>query len=261
MFLKALFWNIGKLKDSSILRDLCHSESIDLLMTAEDSFPDTLKEINKNGGGYKRVLATTKRGMNFYSKHPSTISSVQDDAYYSAKQITHPRIGRILIILVHYPSKLHMSNSDQKSFASMQSGIIEAMENRLNTKNTIVVGDFNFNPHEDAMLSADGMNAVSCSIIARKISRKIKGLRYRFFFNPMWSFYTKDSGVGHGTYYWNPKGYTSIYWNIFDQAIFRPQLIDDVAVKIIDRHQVAGSSNLDLLSMADHLPIKLTIKI
>lgn len=261
MFLKALFWNIGKLRDLSILGDLCRMESIDLLMTAEDSSPDTLKELNKNGDGYQRVMATTKRGMNFYSRHPSTISSVQDDAYYSAKSITHPRIGRILIVLVHYPSKMHMSNSDQKSFVSKQSGIIEGMENRLNTKNTIVVGDFNCNPHEDAMLSADGMNAVCCSQIARKETRKIKGSEYRFFFNPMWRFYTKDAGIGHGTYYWNPTGYTSIYWNIFDQAIFRPQLIDDVNVNIIERQQMTGSPDRDLLSIADHLPIKLTIKI
>lgn len=261
MFLKALFWNVGKLKDSSILRDLCHSESIDLLMTAEDSFPDTLREINKNGGGYQRVLTTTKRGMNFYSRHHSIITSVQDDAYYSAKCITHPRIGKILIVLVHYPSKMHMSNSDQKSFVSKQSGIIEGMENRLNTKNTIVVGDFNFNPHEEAMLSADGMNAVCCSRIARKESRKIKGSEYQFFFNPMWRYYTKESGVGHGTYYWNPRGYTSIYWNIFDQAIYRPQLIDDVDVEIIEHHQMTGFPALDLFSIADHLPIKLTVKI
>lgn len=261
MFLNALFWNIGKLSDFSILGDLCDIESIDLLMTAEDSFPHTLKEINKSGGGFHRVLSTTDRGMVFYSNRHSTITSVQDDAYYSAKYITHPRIGRIIIILVHYPSKMYMSESDQKSFVSKQAGIIEGLENRLNTRNTIVVGDFNFNPHEEAMLSAGGMNAVCCNQIAKKQSRIIKGSEYRFFYNPMWRFYTKDTGSGHGTCYWNPTGYTSIYWNIFDQAIFRPQLIDDIDVKIIERHQIAGLPDIDLLSIADHLPIKLTIKI
>lgn len=260
MFLNALFWNIGKLKDLSILGDLCQSESIDLLLTAEDTSPDTLSAINKNNSGYQRILMTTKRGMNFYSSHYSSISSVQDDAYYSSKCLTHPRLGKILIVLVHYPSKMHMSDPDQKSFASKQSAIIEGMENRLGTKNTIVVGDFNINPHEDAMLAADGMNAVCCSNIAKKESRKVNGSEYRFFFNPMWRFYTKESGVGHGTYYRNPKGYKSVYWNILDQAIFRPQLIDEVDVEIIDQYKIPGEPDRSLLSIADHLPIKITIK-
>lgn len=261
MFLNALFWNIGKLTDYSLLSNLCQKESIDILLTAEDKTDDTLNEINKPNSNFKKIMSTNSRGLRFYSRNLSKIESLEDELYYSAKCLDHPRIGKILIILVHFPSKMHATESDQKSFISRKIAVFERIERRIDTKNTIIIGDFNCNPHEEPMLSADCFNAVSCSRIASKESRKVKGENYHFFYNPMWKFYTKTSGVGHGTFYWQPKGFKSLYWNIFDQAFYRPGLINEIEVNILENTLLNDNTEISLIKYADHLPIKISIKL
>ena len=82
----------------------------------------------------------------------------------------------------------------------------------------------------------------------------------------MWNFFG-DNKVPHGTYYNVSTGIKTYFWNIFDQVLFRTDMIktfERESLKIIT--EIAGHSllnekgipNKDMYS--DHLPIFFNIK-
>jgi hypothetical protein len=76
MIHRAIFWNIGKLTDYKLLGDLCSGQSADLVLTAEDTSADALTAINATGQRFQRLFSPTKRGINFYSKHPEDFTAL-----------------------------------------------------------------------------------------------------------------------------------------------------------------------------------------
>jgi len=78
----------------------------------------------------------------------------------------------------------------------------------------------------------------------------------------MWSFFGEEGkGEVNGTYYYRKKGHICYYWNILDQVIFRPEVIeyfDEDSLQII-----TNTPNYNLLKsngrvnekISDHLPV------
>lgn len=80
------------------------------------------------------------------------------------------------------------------------------------------------------------------------------------FYNPMWNF-LGDYKQPYGTYYCNTGGTQNIYWNIFDQVLFRPALKERFvkeSLKILTetetRYLLDNNGHPDR-SISDHLPI------
>jgi hypothetical protein len=144
---------------------------------------------------------------------------------------------------------------------------INYMENNINLRRTIVVGDFNMNPFSRPMISASGFNAVSSKYIAQNIKRKVKSKDYMYFYNPMWNLFGDLYKKHAGTYYYNISKPINYQWHIFDQVIIRPELIDNFIMdhlKILDSD---GSVSLvdqqgkpDTNITSDHLPIVFSLK-
>ena len=72
---------------------------------------------------------------------------------------------------MHLVSKLHSRPDDQSYRAGMLKAEIQRSEAELGHMNTFICGDFNFNPYEDAMVSANSLNAVSSLQVARRLKR------------------------------------------------------------------------------------------
>lgn len=76
----------------------------------------------------------------------------------------------------------------------------------------------------------------------------------------MWSLFG-DKDIPAGTYYYPNSGQVTFFWNIFDQVIVRPSLLENLkndSLKIIN--QIKNISLLDSherphKSISDHLPI------
>ena len=82
------------------------------------------------------------------------------------------------------------------------------------------------------------------------------------FYNPMWSFFG-DISKTHGTYYYSAARQFSLYWNMFDQVLVRPSLIDSISPK--DIRILTSISEMSLVdkkgkpNVSDHLPLFFSI--
>jgi len=144
---------------------------------------------------------------------------------------------------------------------------IDRAEKKAGHKNTIIIGDLNMNPFEEAIVAADGFHAVMDKSVAMKRARMVQGLEYDFFYNPMWSRLGDNSQGPSGTYYYNAAGaLINYFWNTFDQVLIRPELIeffDHSSLKVlteIDGQSLIKKQSIDS-DFSDHLPLIVTIDV
>lgn len=130
----------------------------------------------------------------------------------------------------------------------------------------MVIGDFNLNPFEDAMVGADGFNAVMDARHLERAARTIKGASWSSFYNPMWSLLGDKSPGAPGSHYYASSDIISYYWNMFDQIIFREPLLKYFSgdcIRLIDAVgpcSILNGSKLNI-TIADHLPLSVSLAI
>ena len=78
------------------------------------------------------------------------------------------------------------------------------------------------------MIVAGGLHAVMSRRIARRKTRLVQRQKYKFFYNPMWSHFG-DHGDACGTFYFEGAEHLCYYWNLFDQVLLRPDLLEGFA--------------------------------
>lgn len=135
-------------------------------------------------------------------------------------------------------------------------------------KRTVIVGDFNMNPFEIPMIKANGFHATMSAALAKNMYRKVQNLAYEYFYNPMWGLLGDLNSDAAGTYYYSDAQHVSYHWNIFDQVIMRPSVIDNFdknSLRIIEgysKKRFTTESNFpNSTKFSDHLPIFFTFKI
>jgi hypothetical protein len=130
----------------------------------------------------------------------------------------------------------------------------------------LVIGDFNMNPFEDGLVGAVTFHATSTRMVAARGSRVVDKKKRAFFYNPMWSILGDRRNGPPGTYYYDRGQPVSFFWNAFDQALLRPDLLEwfaDDDLQVVTRIgntsllTAAGTPDTDVAS--DHLPIVISI--
>lgn len=259
--MKYLFWNTGKNKVNRYIELLINKYEIDIFALAEynDNKDELLKKLSAH---YHIPKIGCQRIDIFTSCKPNQIIHLSEGSHYTIKRVPHDKLGLINIVFVHFASQLYKNVDDDLLLESIKlKNEIEMLENKIGNDKTIVVGDLNMNPFDKGMISAAGLHSVPSRKIASKNTRKINSEEYKMFYNPMWNFFG-DNIQPEGTYFYNASSRSvNYFWNIFDQVIIRPSLINSFKsskMKIIDnvgeynllnRH---GKPNKDI---SDHLPI------
>jgi hypothetical protein len=174
----------------------------------------------------------------------------------------------ILLAAIHFPSKVWRPAGDQKSWACRISEEIRRAEAKAGHTRTVLVGDLNMNPFEDGMISADGFHAVMTVERARKETRTVGQKDYPFFYNPMWGLFGDNSQGPPGTYHRQGSGFVEYFWNVFDQVLIRPALLetfDASSVRILDRCEstsfLRSTGVPDGDGVSDHLPLLFSLRI
>lgn len=171
----------------------------------------------------------------------------------------------ILLVVMHFQSKLNWTDADQVHGVAEISRQISEEELKFFHKRTLLVGDLNMNPFENGVVGSAGLHAVMTKGVARQKSRQVNGKECHFFYNPMWRFFGERSDGPPGTFFYQASGRPiAFFWNIFDQVMVRPDLIDALQeVRIVDH---AGASSLlsdrglpDADVGSDHLPISFVL--
>lgn len=266
-----LFWNLHGRRLEPVLRRLTARHAIDVLVLAECAIPEIamLEELNTAGQGtFRRIPALASR-LDLYSRfEPGCFgTTLQEADHYLIRTLAPPGGIEIVLAMAHLASPkykdLRARNSRIIGFASA----IWDAEKAANNKRTIVVGDLNLNPFDEGLLNVRGLNALADSrTVLRKNPRRFGRMsieEFRLFYNPMWSRFG-DSVQPPGTYYYDKSNLeVDPLWNIFDQVLFRPALLDrfrNKNLKILTTDGEVpftwpndGTPNGELFS--DHLPI------
>lgn len=191
---------------------------------------------------------------------PHKVELLTETSYYTMRRIYDRDIGDLLMVFVHLPSKLQAGDDERKEILREVKFEVEQLEGKLKIDKTLVVGDFNVNPFEDSMVLANSLHALPIGeIVKRKERRTVNGKAYSMFYNPMWSL-MGDFKEPAGTYYYPKGGLRTDYWNIFDQVVLRPTLVDklnkntiNIIYKVNDQPLIKDGKPIDTIS--DHLPI------
>jgi hypothetical protein len=243
---------------------LAEERDVDVLILVESSIgtADALLTLNAWAKPqFHEPFNPTKRVQLFARLPPGSVRPKADNGYVSISHFSPPLGDDFLLAAGHLPSKLYLKPSDQAQFCTEIGRFVEAEENLVGHTRTILVGDLNMNPFEDGVVSAFGLHGVMSRGIAQRSTRTVLGSERRFMYNPMWRHFAA-TGAPTGTYFRSASGPIEYFWNVFDQVLVRPSLLDffdDDSVEIVDH--IGGATLLtpnhepDEAVGSDHLPI------
>jgi endonuclease/exonuclease/phosphatase family protein len=264
--LKLLFWNVGGTAKVSDLAALVEQEKPEVVILAENpsSVTATVEALNAVASrSYHLTFNLSPRLQFFVAMPPDRFESLLDEGGVAARRLS-PIIGDdIIIVAVHLPSKLHLTDNDQALLTTRLANSIEELEARVGHDRTVVIGDLNMNPFEQGVVSSEGLHAVMSRTIATRGGRVVMGRHRKFFYNPMWRFFG-DADVDvrpGGTCYYASSAPIAYFWHVFDQVLLRPDLAERVRpgdvsiVKSIADRTLLNSAGVPDRKISDHLPI------
>ncbi len=282
------FWNINrstKKKDaktsaydlSDLVVDFMREAELDILCLAEangNTIESSLFKLNRQFAfGGISLITCGKSQLAILTRLDQEVFSDLSDCYESKRWSAHLiQISQHImfnLVVVHFPSKLHWSNESQAMECVNLVRDICTVEQKSECEATIVIGDFNMNPFEPGMVSANGLHALAdLSLLNNdKKGRTVNGVFYNYFYNPMWNHFG-DNHPPTGTYYHNTSTHISYHWHLFDQVLVRPSLqaylqknSTKICTQISSTSLVASNGIPDNNLGIDHLPIVLKLYI
>lgn len=269
--MKIGFWNIAS-KQTVELNDLIFHWSqifdLDILLLLECNISKVklLDSLNRDGKSRYFWSASPLFENSYFSvftKLEGTFSRpIKEEKRIQARNVIDPVFGNFTLVLIHYQSRLNWDESDQNAHSSEIKYFIDSVEMIAGHDRTIVIGDFNMNPFQMGMVQTSGLHATMDRRIAEMGSRVLDGKIYKFFYNPMWSFFgEKGKGEVNGTYFYRAAKPVTYFWNIFDQVILRPSLLDifdEESLQIltqIGNTKLLNQQNVVDTRISDHLPV------
>ena len=277
MTLTFLFWNIFKKPLDRSLVSLCLKRGVDFLMLAESDLDNgrLLDGLNRGDRQYWPVFAQHGR-LAIFARHPppdiikvhdipkldvtDRVSPKNSDAIFMRAEIGPHKFN---LVLVHLRSKLRGEKIDQMEKVRNVNQRIRLFEKKTKDERTLVVGDFNLDPFDEAIVMAMGFHAMMNRSVVSAEGRIVNRIRHPFFYNPMWNQFGCETVTGHppGTFYYSKAENLRYYWHLFDQVLIRPGLMGNFRDKDLQLVDYDGRSPLridgkpDFRDFSDHLPI------
>lgn len=263
--MKYLFWNTYKNDNiNAILCDLIIENSISIIVLSEYSanVNELLKMLHIQGISMQQIPTIGCERICIIGEKGVCI-----EPQLQIDRATFQVINNNTILCgVHLNSQIYSDNAERREIDIEQIVFnILNLERELNTKKSIIVGDFNVNPYDKSCVSARYFHGIPIYEEAIRESRQVAGKEFYMFYNPMWNF-LGDFKEPFGTYYHNSAETINPYWNVYDQVIIRPalrkQFIDDNLLIITKTKKVSllDQDRHPNRKISDHLPITFEIK-
>jgi len=270
--LRFLFWNVNGKPREAIVANLAREHDVDVIALAECVIPIGRMQTtlyDRTGNVYHYPF-TECRSLVIYTRFSGEflIPLVEHPERLSIRRICLPGRPEILFCVMHGPSKLRWSASSQAQECQPLSRRIRECEGRVGHQRSVLVGDLNMNPLEEGVVSAAGLNAVMTREIASRGQRTVLGERYPFFYNPMWGRFGDTTEGPPGTYFYDASEQVSYFWNVFDQVLVRPALLERFPADEMEILTTDGETSFltergrPAVSVAsDHLPVVFALDI
>lgn len=268
--IKFLFWNLNRKPIWALLSEIVSSRNPDLIILAECEEPtEAVAELNRHSSRLFHLTKTLGGKLELLSCLPEPcVVPVADYSGLSFRRVIPPLGKEILLVGVHLPSKMFMSGEDQVMQCTTFAAKVKEVEEKVGHQRTVVVGDFNLNPFDVGLVSAQGFHACISRSIAKKGGRVVSGERYPFFYNPMWNCLGDGDSNPPGTYFYEKSSAVVFFWNMFDQVIIRPEMITaflDASLEIIsctgEKSLLKSDGRPDGAVASDHLPLMFALNL
>jgi len=267
-----LYWNLNAKPRSEIVARLAYRHDIDVIMLAECSIPPVvlLSELNRSETLYHYSEQVACNKIELYTKFPGGfIPPIHEEDRLTVRHLQLPGLMDILLAVVHFPSKLRWSSDSQAFECHELAGSLKEAENRIGHSRTVLVGDLNMNPFETGVVSANGLHGVMTRTIAERETRVVQGRQYQFFYNPMWSLLGDASPGPSGTHFYGAAEHACYFWNMFDQVLIRPALLDRFSNTDLQILESDGQTSFvsaqtgrpDPNVASDHLPLIFSLRL
>lgn len=260
-----LFWNMNREARLEVLARLVERHGIDVLVLAECTArtPDLCDALNSGGrAAFHPNPGVRERVQIFSVFDPEQIREIRAGARYTIRHLQIPARPDVLLAAAHLPSKLHQSEHSHRYRCGDFADAIRTRERELGHRRTLAVGDFNMNPFEPSMMAAKDFHAVMDRRIAKKEGRKVDGIKYPYFYNPMWSLLGDASPGPPGTYYRASGEHVNYFWNMLDQVLVRPDLLTKFRNEDLEILTTDGTADFltpsgvpNRTTASDHLPL------
>lgn len=264
-----LFWNLSPNPNAlTHLPCLAQTHLVDVFILAEcpKDLKPAIKRLNRLGVGTYReavkedvkVRALTRLGAKEFIHRYTSLGREMAVWTVQAPKLNPPEA---LIVGVHLPSKA--GGTDETDQALVAREIIEELvksEDRHRHSNTAVVGDFNMHPYDPGMTSVDVFHGLMTRELAELPDRIHRNQPRRRFYNPMWGLFGDRTPGPAGSHYWRSSAPDNTHWQMFNQVLIRPLLIDHFD----DLHILGHDGNHSLMGkdgapnkehLSDHLPV------
>ncbi len=269
--MKFLFWNINKNSVGPILSQIVSEHEVDLVVLTEcRDGGEILASLNSATDNQFHLTDSKGTRVVIYTRFSNEfIHSEHHDNYLTIRRVCLPGRTEIFLAAAHIPSKLHRKSDDEQvQIARGASESIRKCETRYGHSRTAFVGDLNMNPFEKGLSSADTLHAVMTRDIAAGKSRTVLGTEYHYFYNPMWGCFGDTTKGPPGTYYCRRSDLLEYFWNVFDQVLIRPALLDYFDTDALRILTQCGETSLlrpsgtpDDTRASDHLPLLFRLRI
>ncbi|HEU4560334.1 MAG TPA: endonuclease/exonuclease/phosphatase family protein [Longimicrobium sp.] len=262
---KVVFWNTKGQSDTHILSALAETTDADIIVLAEmaPSPAGLLTALNSRKTLYNYAPGIGNKKIELYVRFAERLAApIYETDRLTVRSINLPGSEGFLLAAVHFPSKYAWSEASQAMECMVLADDIRAAEKKAGHERTVLVGDLNMNPFENGVVSAGGLHAVMTRNLASRRSRVVQGREYPFFYNPMWGLMGDHSSGPPGTFFHSRSEQRVYFWNMFDQVLVRPALLDrfpagelEVLTEIGGRTLLTSSGVPDATFGSDHLPI------
>jgi exonuclease III len=264
------FWNIKNNEEIyDTIIELIKQFDIDILLLAESPlgiFTDLKKHPRFNN--FVQVSDGDSKVEVYSRVFKQNFKSILDAKRWTGYEIDIPQRLKINLFAVHFPSKVNWSEDSLALECVNFANDIKSMETKVGHKNSVLIGDFNMNPFEAGILSANGLNAIQDLLYSKTAKgRVVNDNHHDFFYNPMWNFFG-DYKKPLGTHYHRNSGNVSNEWSILDQIIIRPDLSDLInkdSIKIISKIKKVDLGRYfnrpNDKEYSDHYPILINLNI
>lgn len=227
----------------------------------------------QNGYGQRWVRVFYNRNKDIDYLNPSAYG---DTNKFRFVKIIKNKIA-FNLLAVHMYSAAGVS-SEQQDFNNKQLiKYVKEYETLVESNDSIVIGDLNYKPYENALIHPDYLNTINNRNLIRLYSKRSIGFAQDYFYNPMWNImgdhdYLTGQEKVNGTYYWFPDDIMKFPWNLIDGVLLRPSLMYKLNIgslkivtelnnkSLLKKIVLVKTDNLLEDGFSDHLPVTFMIK-
>lgn len=258
-----IYWNTHKIGSLDPIIDICKTESPDIFFLSEiedATIQASIKKISKIN--YTQIINPGCERVKILAKNSININLSFQNKFYSSLIIPELDLN---IISVHLPSQMFQHLKSLKEFIRDFRSEIDINIGKSDEENIVIIGDFNVNPFDEAMIDFDGFSATNSTITRSKITHL--GKTKEIYYNPTWKLY--GDNIFPGTkYFRRPSGssYDILEHHFLDQVVISRKLLsnlksEEIKTIIKSKKYIFKEVGKNIIQESDHLPLSYTLNL